>query len=752
VRMRSLLLRVLSVLCLVGVSATFMPAVAQASPNIPPLLWPSPAPVAPYYSNVVTSPNGTVTVGCSQEGLGQDLVSYNPDGVVVRSISRLTSVDGVANCIGNVVVDEDGVVYGVPYGQLTAGGYGYGPNLLAYSGNTLLWKYPLSCSQSQRSQYALGADGNIYATTRLPDGVHLIGITRTIPAGQSAPGKVLDIKISNDCSTLIQTYKDGIFVHGQNSSAVFYSYSGQKLAETGGNIWEEKISAEGRLFVPTSVASTVRTLSVSAFDPTPGVVAWLTTASTLGANTNGYWLTPTPGGGVIALVYEQRMAANGIPAVPSKWGYTLVPIDQNGIKGQSRLLQDVDSAGNAYWGVPSVIVDTSGKAVIVRQLSERTSVSYPTSVGAVEVTLMEPRTGLVSYTGRLSGNAVGATSTLFGYSLAFVGINGPVIGNQALFIQAQCRYACSDTQPKLFPLKIPGLTLDYPRGAVLAAYPRPSVRYLALGDSFSSGEGVPPFESGTSISGINTCHRSSVAYPRLIAGSSSRIPSLAAGAFRACSGAQSGNIWDIAQADEGIQIDRFSDPGVQVVTITIGGNDVDFTGFAQACVLSTCDVGSVAYNKTLNLINQQLDSRLKTAYTKLLQAAPKASIYVLGYPQVIAAKSAASPTDLRCVYMQDGSTRWGDARAARDIVTKLNARIASAVGAVRALAPNNTRLKFVDPNTATSPFKGHEICGSSTSWFVNVNQAVVSASYDFHPNASGQKGYAQVMSAAINAG
>ena len=48
----------------------------------------------------------------------------------------------------------------------------------------------------------------------------------------------------------------------------------------------------------------------------------------------------------------------------------------------------------------------------------------------------------------------------------------------------------------------------------------PSGRYVALGDSFSSGEGNPPFDPRTDHAALftthDTCHRSSVAYSQIL--------------------------------------------------------------------------------------------------------------------------------------------------------------------------------------------------------------------------------------------
>jgi lysophospholipase L1-like esterase len=252
-----------------------------------------------------------------------------------------------------------------------------------------------------------------------------------------------------------------------------------------------------------------------------------------------------------------------------------------------------------------------------------------------------------------------------------------------------------------------------------------------------------------------------VAYPRLIAGTSAKIPPLGTGGFRACSGAVTTNVTDLAQWDESIQLDWWLDATTQLVTLTIGGNDVQFSDFATACVLNTCQVGSTAYNTSLNEINNNLPTKLEATYKRILQYAPNAEIYVLGYPQVVASKQSSDQFDSRCFYMYNsGSNSTGspyypreDSWAARDIVAKLNTKISIAVANVRALNTSNTRLTYVQMDAAGSPFIGHEVCGTdSTSWFQNVDQALNNLAYVFHPNDLGQEGYATVAGATINFG
>jgi lysophospholipase L1-like esterase len=336
----------------------------------------------------------------------------------------------------------------------------------------------------------------------------------------------------------------------------------------------------------------------------------------------------------------------------------------------------------------------------------------------------------------------------------------PTTGPDTLYFFGVCKGTCATySETKLYPIKVMGLGMDYPRGAVLARTQRPATPYRAYGDSFSAGEGVEPFEAGTATPNLNTCHRSDYAYPRLIAGTSAKIPSLGSNGFRACSGAVTSNITDAPQWNEGTQLDlpAWPDSSTQLVTLTIGGNDIKFGALGTACVTASCAVGSSAYNASLNEINNVLPAKLEATYKKILQQTPNAKVYVLGYPQVIANKAASDAFDSRCFYMHDSNNTtnpWADVQGARDIVTKLNEKIKDQVNAVRVLnADYYQRLKYVPLDEPGSPFNGHEVCGTaSSSWFQNVDQALNGVEYVFHPNKAGYEGYATVAGAAINAG
>lgn len=94
--------------------------------------------------------------------------------------------------------------------------------------------------------------------------------------------------------------------------------------------------------------------------------------------------------------------------------------------------------------------------------------------------------------------------------------------------------------------------------------------YVALGDSYSSGEGNPPFTGGK-------CHRSAQSYPKYF----QDYFSIWRGGFyfEACSGATLSQVLD--QAD---MVPEAATDTVRLVTLTIGGNDLHFSDVIEECV------------------------------------------------------------------------------------------------------------------------------------------------------------------------
>src|SRR5437763_5750077 len=92
----------------------------------------------------------------------------------------------------------------------------------------------------------------------------------------------------------------------------------------------------------------------------------------------------------------------------------------------------------------------------------------------------------------------------------------------------------------------------------------PVMKYVALGDSYASGEANPPFDKGTAVPGRggDDCHRSSKAYPRVL-----KVNNRLNVVHKACSGAVTQDILDHARFPSEPPQVSWLDSTADVVTI-----------------------------------------------------------------------------------------------------------------------------------------------------------------------------------------
>jgi len=113
-------------------------------------------------------------------------------------------------------------------------------------------------------------------------------------------------------------------------------------------------------------------------------------------------------------------------------------------------------------------------------------------------------------------------------------------------------------------------TIWAPAGESGALKTPPKPIYLALGDSYSAGEGLGPF-----LPGSGSCDRSPESYPEIVAHHFGDLQLK----FLACSGAT------IAQIDRQVSsLPSRTLRHVEITTVTAGGNDLPFFGLITACV------------------------------------------------------------------------------------------------------------------------------------------------------------------------
>ncbi|MFD7624655.1 SGNH/GDSL hydrolase family protein [Streptomyces sp. NPDC059851] len=222
--------------------------------------------------------------------------------------------------------------------------------------------------------------------------------------------------------------------------------------------------------------------------------------------------------------------------------------------------------------------------------------------------------------------------------------------------------------------------------------------YVALGDSYSSGVGAGNYDSSS-----GACKRTNRAYPALWAA----VNSPQTFAFTACSGARTG---DVLSGQLGPL-----NPGTDLVSITIGGNDAGFADVMTTCVLQSESTCVNRINQAKAYVDSTLPGQLDQVYGAIRGRAPAARVVVLGYPRFYKLNGT-------CVA---GLTE-GERSAINGAADHLNAAISK-----RATAHGFTFAPVA------GAFTGHEIC-SGDAWLHSVNWLNIGESY--HPTAAGQSG------------
>jgi len=304
--------------------------------------------------------------------------------------------------------------------------------------------------------------------------------------------------------------------------------------------------------------------------------------------------------------------------------------------------------------------------------------------------------------------------------------------------------------------------------------------YVAMGDSYSSGEGTGDYLKGTDVS-ADRCHRSLHAYGPLL------DDSLGLGTlkFVACSGAVTEDFFYRNHSNVTEKAQNASlNSSTSDVTLTIGGNDVGFAGVLTACVggtYSNLGYGCMKNRQLVADVEARIKalggvgsatspeksvrpcasgSRCRTQKTKVYsiksllarihQVAPAADITVAGYPRLFGTdknfyyKKKNAPSKYVCdvgaaplqrtVDFYDAT--WMNAEQA-----KLNTALQTGVNDAKA---SGVPVKFIDP---TDTFGTHAFCGATANWFNKLRlQGPGPWPGSFHPTSEGQLGYEEAIS------
>jgi len=156
-----------------------------------------------------------------------------------------------------------------------------------------------------------------------------------------------------------------------------------------------------------------------------------------------------------------------------------------------------------------------------------------------------------------------------------------------------------------------------------------SPSYLSFGDSFTSGEGESKdsFYINATNTATNKCHVSSRSYPYLLGSSWEYVTS-----NLACSGSR---IQGVREASKGF-LSRADGVGPSVVSLGIGGNDVDFMGKLKSCIgIGTCEWALERTRKATAYEIRSLLPRVVDILNELKVNLSPAPLFLVGYPSVI---------------------------------------------------------------------------------------------------------------------
>lgn len=286
----------------------------------------------------------------------------------------------------------------------------------------------------------------------------------------------------------------------------------------------------------------------------------------------------------------------------------------------------------------------------------------------------------------------------------------------------------------------------------------PDVAYVALGDSYTSGEGGTDYFANSDVTNNtanvrNACHRSTQAYS--VQAHDTLRTSNSTFAFLACSGAVSQNLlvedsthWgEVGQLHTG-WIDR----NTTHVSIGIGGNDVGFSSILKKClqpqVLNCRNTTLEGTSGPMTAVVPGRIDALAVVYQELIgevrRRAPQARITLVGYPDVIFEPPALASA---CTGVRSNDRAWFAAMGDR-----LRTVMADA-------ADQANNVTFVDLEPV---YDGHEACPrNAQAWINSASIQVcgacatggegreVALAGSFHPNDAGHTNAAPAISSGL---
>ena len=264
-----------------------------------------------------------------------------------------------------------------------------------------------------------------------------------------------------------------------------------------------------------------------------------------------------------------------------------------------------------------------------------------------------------------------------------------------------------------------GTVLATPAGAAPAEDTSVFDSYVALGDSYSAGPLIPP--QGGAPAG---CLRSTRNFPSLVA-ERGGVPQ---STDVSCSGATTEHLFAPQLTPLGTnppQLDALTED-TEGVTLTIGGNDIGFTGILAECTARSAERPRGAACRDAYTADGEDELRRRIAETApevaaalaaITERAPDARVLLVGYPAVL---PDSGPGCYPLVPL-----RPGDVEYLRETQEALNAMLAEQADAAG--------VGFVDTHDR---FVGHDVCRRPGVRWIE-GPAPTAPAAPAHPNAQG---------------
>jgi hypothetical protein len=410
--------------------------------------------------------------------------------------------------------------------------------------------------------------------------------------------------------------------------------------------------------------------------------------------------------------------------------------------------------------------DTDGVMVLTRQVWT-SGTSY---TNAIRVDTIDPTTSALTNIFNLQADS----GVSFDPSLFSRTVYGNSLYMTVCYSGATCTGNPSTQDLSLYKVALTGVGDVLSSDNAQASYTSTELNYVAMGDSFSSGEGNPDFNPWTDRSGVDQCHRSlDTSYPEWLAQHGGLNLDLVD--YVACSGATTDDLLNGGSGDgawdEPAQVSALT-TSTDRVTLTISGNDVGFVPVMTAC--ATSSGWGCSADATLNSdLTSRLDAlacttscavvdnpdghaihSIRSVIGAIASAAPNASIYIAGYPHLFGdstenfTENADAPGGASCGGPVGQLFSYTDTQWINGEIDTLDATINNAVTDAQGDGINVT---YVAPTL----FSGHGLCDSGTSWINDVDLTGVYPTETFdpgslHPDGDGQTlGYALMFQAAM---